>query len=52
MKLGCPEEAALHRGFLSLGDFEKLVTALPQCEYRDYLADVAIEVKRVGLKSA
>ncbi len=52
MKLGCPEEAALHRGFLSLGDFENLVTGLPQCEYRDYLADVAIEVKRVGLKSA
>lgn len=52
MKLGCPEEAALHRGFLSLGDFEKLVTSLPQCEYRDYLAGVAIEVKRVGLKSA
>jgi glucose-1-phosphate thymidylyltransferase len=52
MKLGCPEEAALHRGFLSLGDFENLVTGLPQCEYRDYLADVASEVKRVGLKSA
>ncbi|MCF7785928.1 MAG: glucose-1-phosphate thymidylyltransferase RfbA [Prosthecobacter sp.] len=52
MKLGCPEEAALHRGFLSLGDFENLVTGLPKCEYRDYLADVAIEVKRVGLKSA
>ncbi len=52
MKLGCPEEAALHRGFLSLEDFETLVTGLPRCEYRDYLADVAIEVKRVGLKSA
>ena len=52
MKLGCPEEAALHRGFLSLSDFEGLVTGLPLCEYRDYLADVAIEVKRVGLKSA
>ena len=52
MKLGCPEEAALHRGFLALSDFEGLVTGLPLCEYRDYLADVAIEVKRVGLKSA
>ncbi|MDI1314716.1 glucose-1-phosphate thymidylyltransferase RfbA [Prosthecobacter sp.] len=52
MKLGCPEEAALRRGFLSLDDFEKLVTGLPQCEYRDYLSDVAAEVKRVGLKSA
>lgn len=52
MKLGCPEEAALYRGFLSLGQFETLVAAMPQCEYRDYLAEVSGEVKRVGLKSA
>lgn len=52
MKLGCPEEAALRRGFLSLANFEKLVADMPHCEYRDYLADVATEVKRVGLKSA
>ena len=51
-KLGCPEEAALYRGFLSLGQFEQLVAAMPQCEYRDYLAEVSSEVKRVGLKSA
>lgn len=52
MKLGCPEEAALYRGFLSHDQFETLVNAMPQCEYRAYLADLSAEVKRVGLKSA
>jgi glucose-1-phosphate thymidylyltransferase len=52
MKLGCPEEAALYRGFISLDQFESLVSALPKCEYRDYLADLASEVRRVGIMSA
>jgi glucose-1-phosphate thymidylyltransferase len=52
MKLGCPEEAALYRGFISLDQFESLVSALPKCEYRDYLADLAAEVRRVGIMSA
>ncbi|MGV3660315.1 MAG: glucose-1-phosphate thymidylyltransferase RfbA [Prosthecobacter sp.] len=52
MKLGCPEEAALYRGFLSHDQFETLVNSMPQCEYRDYLADLSAEVKRVGIKSA
>ena len=52
MKLGCPEEAALYRGFLSLDQFDALISRLPHCEYRDYLAELATEVRRVGLKSA
>ncbi|OYW74766.1 MAG: glucose-1-phosphate thymidylyltransferase [Verrucomicrobia bacterium 12-59-8] len=52
MKLGCPEEAALYRGFLSLDQFDALIASMPRCEYRDYLAEVGTEVKRVGLKSA
>lgn len=52
MKLGCPEEAALYRGFLSHDQFESLVNSMPQCEYRDYLAELSAEVKRLGLKSA
>lgn len=52
MKLGCPEEAALRRGFLSLAAFEALVAAMPNCEYHDYLHDLAAEVRRVGLTSA
>jgi len=52
MKLGCPEEAALYRGFLSLDQFDGLISGMPRCEYRDYLATLATEVRRVGLKSA
>jgi glucose-1-phosphate thymidylyltransferase len=52
MKLGCPEEAALHRGFLKIEDFEVLVSTMPNCEYRDYLAGLAGEVRRVGLSAA
>ncbi len=52
MKLGCPEEAALHRGFLTFDQFNALVASMPKCEYRDYLAEVATEVRRVGIKSA
>jgi glucose-1-phosphate thymidylyltransferase len=52
MKLGCPEEAALYRGFLSLDQFDSLVAQMPVCEYRNYLTDVASEVRRVGIKGA
>lgn len=46
LKIGCPEEAALTRGFLSLEAFEALVSRLPKCEYRTYLEQVAVESKR------
>ena len=52
MKLGCPEEAALYRGFLSLDQFHALIDRMPRCEYRDYLAELGAEVRRLGLKSA
>ncbi len=45
LKIGCPEEAALVRGFLSLAQFEALVEALPHCEYRSYLHTVAAEMR-------
>ncbi|MDZ4289375.1 MAG: glucose-1-phosphate thymidylyltransferase RfbA [Prosthecobacter sp.] len=52
MKLGCPEEAALRRGFLTLDQFEALLIGMPACDYRDYLAMLAVEARRVGLASA
>jgi len=48
IKIGCPEEAALVRGFLSLQQFEALLTDMPNCEYRSYLHDVAAESRRLG----
>lgn len=47
IKLGCPEEAALRRGFLTLDQFEKLTQAMPPCEYRDYLCGIAADFRRV-----
>lgn len=47
MKLGCPEEAALYRRFLSLEQFESLASRMPACEYREYLEGVAVEIRRL-----
>lgn len=46
VKLGCPEEAALVRGFLSLERFREALAHIPACEYRDYLVEVAAETER------
>ena len=46
LKIGCPEEAALVREFLSLEKFETLVGTMPNCEYRDYLLGVAAEFRQ------
>lgn len=48
IKIGCPEEAAFRRGFLSLGQLETLTQQMPRCEYRDYLVnEVVAEAKRL-----
>jgi glucose-1-phosphate thymidylyltransferase len=43
IKIGCPEEAAFRRGFLSLEQLEALTAKMPKCEYRDYLIKEVIE---------
>ena len=48
VKIGCPEEAALRRGFVSLEQFEMSLAKMPNCEYRDYLNSIAAEAKRPG----
>lgn len=48
IKIGCPEEAALVRGFLKLAQFEALLQQMPNCEYRNYLAEVALEYRKIG----
>jgi glucose-1-phosphate thymidylyltransferase len=52
VKIGCPEEAALVRNFLSLDQFESLVATMPDCEYRAYLASVAAEMHRLAEHSS
>jgi glucose-1-phosphate thymidylyltransferase len=46
IKIGCPEEAAFRRGFLSSDELEKLATHMPNCEYREYLRRVLVEATR------
>ena len=49
LKIGCPEEAAFRRGFLSLAQLEALAAKMPRCEYRDYLEkEVIAEAKRLS----
>jgi len=45
-KIGCPEEAAFRRGFLSLEQLDALAAQMPQCEYRDYLVNEVIAEAR------
>lgn len=47
IKIGCPEEAALVRGFLKIEQFEALVKKMPKCEYSDYLRGVSAEWYRL-----
>ncbi|HLH55218.1 MAG TPA: glucose-1-phosphate thymidylyltransferase RfbA [Verrucomicrobiae bacterium] len=49
IKIGCPEEAAFRKGFLSLPALEALMQKMPRCEYRDYLLNEVIsEAKRLA----
>jgi glucose-1-phosphate thymidylyltransferase len=47
IKIGCPEESAFRQGFVSLPQLGELVGKIPNCEYRDYLAGVVAEAKRL-----
>jgi glucose-1-phosphate thymidylyltransferase len=47
VKIGCPEEAAFRRGFISLEQLAELCMRIPQCEYREYLESVVAEAKRL-----
>lgn len=40
IKLGCPEEAAWRRGFISREQFQSLTRDMPDCEYRAYLTSL------------
>ncbi len=50
IKIGCPEEAAFRRGFLSLAQLEALIGRMPRCEYRDYLVNEVVAEARGGAK--
>jgi glucose-1-phosphate thymidylyltransferase len=47
IKIGCPEESAFRQGFIPLAQLDELVGKIPNCEYRNYLAEVVAEAKRL-----
>jgi glucose-1-phosphate thymidylyltransferase len=47
VKVGCPEEAALARGFLSLDQLAALASQMPNCEYQAYLLEIVAEARRL-----
>ncbi|HEX3797844.1 MAG TPA: glucose-1-phosphate thymidylyltransferase RfbA [Verrucomicrobiae bacterium] len=47
IKIGCPEEAAFRKNFISLEELDKLNAKIPNCEYRDYLIELVAEAKRL-----
>lgn len=48
IKIGCPEEAAFRRGFISLDQFSAIAARMPNCEYRSYLNEIIAEAKEGG----
>ncbi|MBL9167535.1 MAG: glucose-1-phosphate thymidylyltransferase RfbA [Verrucomicrobiales bacterium] len=48
VKIGCPEEAALQQGFLSVDQLEAWTAKVPKCEYREYLVNLLAERRRKG----
>ena len=51
IKMGCPEEAALVAGLISLGEFDSGIDGLPDCEYKDYLREISMENHRPSKQS-
>ena len=43
IKIGCPEEAAFRRGFISSAQLGQVISSIPDCEYRQYLERVLRE---------
>jgi len=46
LKVACLEEIALHMGFVNMAQFEKIVTTMPKCAYREYLNKILHDKKR------
>ncbi len=46
-KLDVPKKSAFRQGFVTLAQLEELVGKIPNCEYRDYLAEAVAEAKRL-----
>ena len=48
IKIGCPEESAFRKGFLTLEGLHATLSVMPDCEYRRYLEGVIEEAQRLA----
>ena len=46
IKIGCPEEAALVRGFVKAKDLMKDIQKMPECDYKNYIKRVAEDFEK------
>jgi len=46
-KIGCPEEVALRKNFISVDEFGQLIKKMPKCDYRNYLNIVSNEIRQL-----
>ena len=40
IKIGCPEEAGLNRGYITKNKLSNYIAKIPSCEYKDYLQKI------------
>ncbi len=45
LKLGCPEEAAIDMGYVTVDELKEIAGKMPKCEYRSYVEKCAIPSK-------
>lgn len=43
LKIGCPEEIAFRKKFITLTQYKEIIGKMPNCEYSAYLKDLLIE---------
>lgn len=45
LRIGSPEEAAVHMGYMQRADLLRCIEAMPRCEYRTYLEGLSAEMR-------
>ena len=53
MKIGCPEEAALVRNFISKEKLKQCLSTLPECDYKNFLTQLLqLDATKIGRETA
>lgn len=47
LKVGCPEEIAIRKNYITLEQYKSLVNSMPNCEYAGYLKELIREFEEV-----